>query len=153
MRNFSRFAQHCRNPRGPPDTHGADGRIRNIIPQREADMERPPIAMFERRAGLLLMTSINNIDSANNTRPAAPVARVNTRAAASPVLADQTSRNSDSVDQVQLSDHARWLDRLRDLPVRSDLVNRIKAEIDSGAYDIDARLDHAAKAIADDLAG
>lgn len=96
------------------------------------------------------MSSINNIDSANNTRPAASLARASR--STSPVLSDQPTRNSDPVDQVQLSDHARWLDRLHDLPIRSDLVARIKSEIESGAYDIDARLDHAAKAIAEDLA-
>lgn len=96
------------------------------------------------------MSSINNIDSANNTRPAAPVARLN-RAPAT-VTPDPNQRNPDPVDQVQLSDHARWLDRLRDLPVRSDLVSRIKSEIDAGTFDIDTRIDRAADAIANDLA-
>lgn len=96
------------------------------------------------------MSSINNIDSANNTPPAASVARA--RRAATPETQSQTQRNPDTVDQVQLSDHARWLDSLRDLPVRTELVQRIKAEIEAGTYDIDARLDRAAGAIADDLA-
>jgi len=96
------------------------------------------------------MSSINNIDTSNNTRPAAPIDRA--QRASSSVNQEQAQRTSDSVDQVQLSDHARWLDRLRDLPIRSDLVDRIKSEIAAGTFDVDARIDQAADAIANDLA-
>ncbi|MCA9307374.1 MAG: flagellar biosynthesis anti-sigma factor FlgM [Phycisphaerales bacterium] len=96
------------------------------------------------------MSSINNIDTSNNTRHAAPIDRAQRSSQA--VTPDQSNRTPDSVDQVQLSDHARWLDRLRDLPVRSDLVDRIKSEIAAGTFDIDARIDQAANALANDLA-
>lgn len=59
------------------------------------------------------------------------------------------SRASDSVT---LSDHARYLDQLRDqADVRQDLVARVKAEIEAGTYDNDERLDKAIDGLARDL--
>ncbi len=55
-------------------------------------------------------------------------------------------RNEDSQrgDRVELSDHARLLDRIRQLPdVRQDRVERMRSAIARGGYDSDARIDHA----------
>jgi flagellar biosynthesis anti-sigma factor FlgM len=47
-------------------------------------------------------------------------------------------------DRIELSDHARLLDRLRQMPdVRQDRVDRIRAAIARGGYDNDARLNSA----------
>lgn len=55
-------------------------------------------------------------------------------------------------DRVELSSAAQLLGKLRDLPaVREDLVARVRAEIDAGTYETDARIDAAVDALADDL--
>ncbi len=49
-----------------------------------------------------------------------------------------------ATDSVELSDHAKLLDRLRNLPdVRQDLVNRIRQEITDGTYETPGKLDNA----------
>ncbi len=51
-------------------------------------------------------------------------------------------------DRLELSDHAVLLSRLRELPaVRADLVERVRAEIDSGAYESAERVDAALEAL------
>lgn len=55
-------------------------------------------------------------------------------------------------DQVQLSSHARHLDTLRDGgPVRTDLVNRIRAEIEQDTYETPEKLDAAIDEILTEL--
>lgn len=55
------------------------------------------------------------------------------RAAARP--ATSTRSGLGHTDSVQLSDHARFLDRLREMPpVRSEHVEQVRAEIDRGTY-------------------
>lgn len=55
-------------------------------------------------------------------------------------------------DQVELSEHARFLARMRELPeIRQDLVDRIKAEIEAGTYDTADKLDQAIEGILDDI--
>ena len=57
-----------------------------------------------------------------------------------------------SSDRVELSDHARLLDRLRQLPeVRTELVDRIRREIADGAYDTPEKLDGAVRELLDDV--
>ena len=47
-------------------------------------------------------------------------------------------------DQVQLSHTARLLSKLHEMPdVRQDVVDRVRAEIESGNYDTPAKLDAA----------
>mgnify|MGYP003700648845 CR=1 FL=1 len=60
-------------------------------------------------------------------------------------------------DELELSKRAVLLSRIRELPaIRADLVQRIKSEIDSGAYDtpdkIDVALDALVSEISDDSA-
>ena len=62
-----------------------------------------------------------------------------------------TSSASRTSDRVELSDQARLLSKLKQLPeVREDLVNSIKSQIDSGNYDTEERFDTAINALIDD---
>jgi negative regulator of flagellin synthesis FlgM len=55
-------------------------------------------------------------------------------------------------DRVELSDHARLLDRLRSLPeVRQELVDRVRDEIASGKYESPEKLDEALQRLLQDL--
>jgi len=55
-------------------------------------------------------------------------------------------------DQVELSEQSRLLSQLRGLPeVRTDLVERVRTEIESDAYLNDTRLDGAVEELARDL--
>ncbi|MEM6854764.1 MAG: flagellar biosynthesis anti-sigma factor FlgM [Planctomycetota bacterium] len=55
-------------------------------------------------------------------------------------------------DQIELSDTAKILAKLSDLPeVREDLVARIKAEIADGKYETPDKLDAAIEGLAQDL--
>ena len=54
-------------------------------------------------------------------------------------------------DRVELSDVARWLDGLRQLPeVRHDRVTQVRQQIADGTYDTDERLDRALERFLDD---
>jgi len=66
------------------------------------------------------------------------------------VAAASLTRHS---DRVELSQHARLLSRLSELPdIRTDLVNRIRQELAEGRYDTDAKLDTAIdNLVAEDL--
>lgn len=60
---------------------------------------------------------------------------------------------SRGADQIELSEAARTLAKLANLPdVREDLVDRIRTEIENGTYETDAKLDAAIEALAEDLA-
>ena len=55
-------------------------------------------------------------------------------------------------DAVELSDHALYLARLRELPeVRSELIDRARQSIASGAYASDAVIDATLDRLAEDL--
>ncbi|MEM1108739.1 MAG: flagellar biosynthesis anti-sigma factor FlgM [Planctomycetota bacterium] len=55
-------------------------------------------------------------------------------------------------DQVEVSDTARILGKLADIPeVREDLVARIRAEIAAGTYETPEKLDAAIEGLAEDL--
>lgn len=56
-------------------------------------------------------------------------------------------------DEVQLSDHARLLSKLKGLPdVRQDVVDRVRSEIDGGGYETNERIDATVNALLEDLA-
>ncbi|MFA6046706.1 MAG: flagellar biosynthesis anti-sigma factor FlgM [Phycisphaerales bacterium] len=55
-------------------------------------------------------------------------------------------------DQVEVSSVASYLSQLRDLPVRQDLVDRVRAEIASGTYETPEKVDGAITEIGRDLA-
>jgi negative regulator of flagellin synthesis FlgM len=55
-------------------------------------------------------------------------------------------------DRVELSDRARLLNKLANLPpVRQDLIDQVKREIENGTYDTPGRVDGAIDSLADDL--
>ena|SRR5688572_11553781 len=54
-------------------------------------------------------------------------------------------------DRVELSDLARWLDSLRQLPeVRHDRVTQVRQQIADGTYDTDERFDQALERFLDE---
>lgn len=54
-------------------------------------------------------------------------------------------------DRVELSDVARYLDMLRQMPdVRQSLVDRVKSQIQSGTYETDEKIDAALENFARD---
>lgn len=80
----------------------------------------------------------------------APIGRPNPTAYAA---VDRISRNevtsssmTRGTDRAEFSDAARYLSRLRELPVRQELVDRVRSEIAAGTYDtpdkVDALLDN-----------
>ena len=57
-----------------------------------------------------------------------------------------------SGDRVELSENARLLSKLKELPeIREGLVNSVKAQILAGNYDTPERFDTAINALIDDL--
>jgi len=55
-------------------------------------------------------------------------------------------------DRVELSTHARLLDRLRAMPdVRSDRVDAVQEAIQSGAYETDSKMEVAVSRLLEDL--
>lgn len=57
-------------------------------------------------------------------------------------------------DRVELSEQARWLDRLQELPpVRREIVERVKQEIEAGRYPSEQQLATAIDRLMDDLDG
>lgn len=55
-------------------------------------------------------------------------------------------------DRVELSEQARLLSKLRQLPeIREGLVNSVKSQIEAGNYDTAERFDTAVNALLDDL--
>ncbi len=56
-------------------------------------------------------------------------------------------------DRVELSDHARYLSQLKELPpIREDLVNTVRAEIQAERYETEERIDAAIEGLIEDLA-
>lgn len=66
--------------------------------------------------------------------------------------ASQASSNARTSDRVELSDQARLLSKLKQLPeVREDLVNSVRSQIEAGTYDTPERFDTAVNSLLDDL--
>lgn len=66
--------------------------------------------------------------------------------------ADTPAASSGRGDRVELSEQARLLSKLKQLPeVREGLVNSVKSQIEAGTYDTPERLDTALQAMLDDL--
>lgn len=64
----------------------------------------------------------------------------------------QASRVARGEDRVELSDEARYLQKLIEVPpVREDLVARVRAQIEAGTYDTPDRMNQALDALLDDL--
>lgn len=55
-------------------------------------------------------------------------------------------------DQVEVSDMAYYMSQLRSLPpVRQDLIDQVRSQINSGTYDTPQKVDAAIEAMFDDL--
>ena len=69
------------------------------------------------------------------------------------VRAEQPSDRPDrQADSVELSQQARLLSKLQELPdIREGLVNSVKAEIQAGTYETAERLDAAINSLLEDL--
>jgi flagellar biosynthesis anti-sigma factor FlgM len=95
------------------------------------------------------MSSINNL---NGSSPLS--SRLESYAATRrPVPSEgsaSVAQTTDRADRVELSAQARAL-ASSPTPVRESLVNRIRAEIENGTYDIDSKLDKAVTELAKDL--
>lgn len=65
-------------------------------------------------------------------------------------IAAKTQARKD--DRVELSDHARLLSKINELPdIREGLVESVKAEIAADRYETDERIDAAIEALVEDL--
>lgn len=61
-------------------------------------------------------------------------------------------RGSDRNDRVELSERARWLDRLRNLPeIRQERVQNLRELIASGNYETDDKIDLAMERLLNEL--
>ena len=83
-----------------------------------------------------------------------PIARpfaASYEAAAKPAAAPNGHNGIDrGSDRVELSGSARILAKIGENPIRQELVDRVRAEIDAGTYDTDAKLDAALEELLSD---
>ncbi|MBL9150472.1 MAG: flagellar biosynthesis anti-sigma factor FlgM [Phycisphaerae bacterium] len=89
------------------------------------------------------MPDIGNIGYSSGSGGAGPIARssLDTTARTRQTATTSTSARVDRTDRVELSDHAKWLDVLRNLPpVRAEKVATIKAAIEAGTYETEDKL-------------
>jgi negative regulator of flagellin synthesis FlgM len=70
---------------------------------------------------------------------------------ARPGPAGGSARTSRAADRVDISGHARLLNRLAALPIRQDLVDRVRQQIADGTYESEEKLEQAIAALAEDL--
>ncbi len=95
------------------------------------------------------MTHVSNISGPSGTRlDASPTPGVRPGAEAAPAV-EAPHREPDSVD---LSEHARLLETLRENnAIRTELISQVRAEIAAGTYETPERLERALDALAEDL--
>lgn len=75
------------------------------------------------------------------------------RSAAAPARAAETTARAAKTDAVEISDTARLMGKLKELPdVRQDLVNQVRREIALDRYDTPERLDAALDRMIDETA-
>ena len=59
---------------------------------------------------------------------------------------------SETAGAAEISPDAQWMSRLGELPdVRKERVQQLRAELGSGTYDIDSKVDHALDRMIDEL--
>ena len=91
------------------------------------------------------MTNLSPINSGSIGR--IPAVEVNNEAAEG----RKTTRPRRGDDRVEVSDTARFLAKLNDMPeIRSDLVERVRAQISDGKYDTPEKFDLALDAMIDE---
>ncbi|HBS29301.1 MAG TPA: hypothetical protein DEB06_07585 [Phycisphaerales bacterium] len=100
------------------------------------------------------MSQINNLNTSDLARVTTyathrtSIAPAQADAAAAPTTTDPRT------DTVDFSDRARFLEALRsNTVVRTELVDRVRAEISAGAYDTPERLEQALPGLIEDIAG
>ena len=96
------------------------------------------------------MTGVSPID----TQPASRVGRADgiSRRAGDEGVAPAGPARRGGVDRVEVSDTARYLAKLRDLPaVRQDLVDRVRGEIEAGVYESPEKIEQAIDELVEDL--
>lgn len=82
-------------------------------------------------------------------RPAAPTLDPHTRSVKTQAQADTTTRGD---DQVELSATAQLLSKIAELPeVRQGLVDRVRASLEDGTYETEARTDAALDGLLEDI--
>ena len=81
------------------------------------------------------------------SRPSAPSSSVHRNGTTS-----SHGRGDRETDRVELSDHARFLDRIREMPTgRLNLVEHVKQAIASGEYESDDKLHYAISQLIEEL--
>ena len=93
---------------------------------------------------------MSSINSLGNTGAAGPVQRLVTNPVQKQVPADAPAQLP-ATDKLQLSGVSHLLKSLKNNDVRTDKVAEIKAQIASGAYEDDKKLDAAVDRLLDDL--
>lgn len=96
------------------------------------------------------MSELFPVSSGGSSLRIEQASRAYSRSAESAATAEASSPRR-GTDQVELSSAAAYLARLRDLPIRQDLVNRVKAEIEAGTYETPDKLDEAVTEFAKDF--
>ncbi|MDF1870490.1 MAG: flagellar biosynthesis anti-sigma factor FlgM [Phycisphaerales bacterium] len=89
-----------------------------------------------------------------NTNAASSVGRVRSEQVSRPDLVENDTRQrpARSKDQVQFSNVARYLSELNSgTSERTDLINRVREEIDAGTYDTPEKLEAAIDGVKEDL--
>lgn len=67
-------------------------------------------------------------------------------------ISSTASREGESGDRVELSEHSRLMNRLRSLPdVRQALINEVRQAIADGTYETDGKLNEALEGLMEDL--
>lgn len=87
------------------------------------------------------MTDISSIGN-GSIGPAGGFHRATSSASLDPSASRPARPGLDAGDRVELSDHARFMNRLREMPeVRSDRVEQIRQQIADGTYEADYKLE------------
>ena len=95
------------------------------------------------------MTGISPIES----QAAGRVGRVSDGPRRGTVEAGPEQARRGVEDRVEVSDMARYLAKLRDVPgVRQELVDRVRSEIESGTYESPDKIEQAIDELVEDLA-
>ncbi|MBI1190607.1 MAG: hypothetical protein GC200_08030 [Tepidisphaera sp.] len=96
------------------------------------------------------MSEISPLSTGSSSLRIEQAARAYSRSAESAAPAESATPRRGN-DQVEVSSAAAYLAKLRDLPVRQDLVDRVKAEISAGTYETPEKIDQAITEFAKDF--
>ncbi len=134
-------------------TAGMSSQGRGPEGESSEQTEHPPKAGTRGKESKEPMTTMATV---NHISPGAPlrveVPATPRPAARTPTPADAPHAPRRAPDTVDLSEQARYLDALRTgADVRTDLVQRVRAEIEAGTYDTSDKLDAAVENLLDDL--